>query len=258
MDLGIAGRRAAVAAGTAGLGMATAKALLAEGVAVAICGRDEPRLAAALTELRDQPLSADGHGPVVVGLRVDLSDTDAATRFVQDSAAALGGPVDILIANAGGPPSGDFATTALDDYRAALELNCLSTIAMCQAAVPIMQDQGWGRVVAITSIGAKEPIGHLIASSTARAAVSSFLKSLSRQVAGDGVTVNSLQPGVHLTDRITSLYGDADELAKGLPVGEPGDPDDFGAAAAFLCSRYARFITGIGVPVDGGISHGMP
>jgi 3-oxoacyl-[acyl-carrier protein] reductase len=264
MDLGLSGRRAAVAAGTAGLGLATARALVREGVSVAVCGRDTERLDAALTELRAAAGSGGSVGsvgsvaPVVEGLVVDLSDTDEAERFVTEAALRLGGTIDILVPNAGGPPPGTFATTELEDYRAALELNCLSTIAMCCGAVPGMQEQRWGRVVAITSIGAREPISHLIASSTARAAVSSFLKVLAREVAADGVMVNSLQPGLHRTDRVAQLYGDGQDPGAGIPVGEPGDPDDFGATAAFLCSRHAGFITGIGLPLDGGTSHGMP
>lgn len=252
MDLGIRGRRAAVAAGTAGLGLATARALAGEGVAVAVCGRDRERLDAAVAELA-------GSGAEVFGVVADLAVTDEATRFVSEAAAGLGGTVDILVANAGGPPAGDFASTSLDAYRDALELNCLSTIAMCQAAVPAMREQQWGRVVAVTSLGAREPIGNLVASSVARAAVTSFLKVLSREVAPDGVTVNSLQPGIHATDRMVELRGTSDpaELGSAVPVGHPGDPDGFGALAAFLCSEHARFVTGTGLPVDGGASHGL-
>ena len=257
MDLGVVGRRAAVAAGTAGLGLATARALVAEGVSVAVCGRDRHRLEEALAELRGVARGATGT-PGVEGLVVDLSSTDEAERFVTEAARRLGGTVDILVPNAGGPPAGTFATTAMDDYRAALELNCLSTIAMCRTAVPAMQEQRWGRVVAITSIGAKEPISHLIASSTARAAVSSFLKVLAREVAADGVTVNRLQPGLHRSDRVAQLYGEGQDPGAGIPIGEPGDPADFGATAAFLCSAHAGFITGVGLPLDGGTSHGMP
>ena len=231
MDLGITDKRAAVAAGSAGLGLGTARALAAEGVRVAICGRDVDRVIASATEL----------GPHAVGLVADLSSTDGAEGFVAEAAERLGGPVDILVANAGGPPPGTFATTDLDAYRAALEANCLSTIALCQAAVPGMQERGWGRVVAITSVGARQPIGFLAASSTARAAVTGFLKVLSTEVAPDGVTVNNLQPGTHATDRIAKLSGgQIDDLRAAIPVGAPGDPDDFGAVAAFLCSQQAR------------------
>ena len=248
MDLGIAGRTAAVAAGSAGLGLASARALAAEGVRVAICGRDADRVEAAVAGLNE---IGDG----AVGVVADLSSTDEATRFVEEAVSSLGS-VDILVANAGGPPPGTFASTDLDAYRAALELNLLSTVAMCRAAVPAMTERGWGRVVAITSIGAKEPLGNLMASSVARAGVTSFVKILSREVADKGVTVNSAQPGLHLTDRVRHLGG-AGTLAENIPARFIGDPDDFGAAVAFLCSRAARYITGTGLLIDGGTSHGL-
>jgi 3-oxoacyl-[acyl-carrier protein] reductase len=248
MDLGIAGRRAAVAAASAGLGLGAARALTDAGVRVAICGRDRDRLAAAAHAL----------GEGTVAIRADLSDSGRAGAFVEEAAEGLGGPVDILVANAGGPPPGTFATTELAAYRAALELNCLSTIAMCRAAVPGMRERGWGRVVAITSLGARQPMGNLIASSTARAAVTAFLKALAIEAAGDGVTVNSVQPGTHMTARIAGL-GDAGaaDRAAAIPAGRLGDPADFGAVVAFLCSEQAGFVTGVGVPVDGGANRGL-
>jgi len=243
MDLGITGRRAAVAAGSAGLGLGAARALVDEGVAVAICGRDAKRVAAAVADL----------GGAAVGIEADLSAAGGAEMFVTDAAERLGGPIDILVCNAGGPPPGTFASTELDAYRSALELNCLSTVAMCQRAVPGMQERGWGRVVAITSIGARQPIGFLMASSTARAAVTGFLKVLSTEVAPDGVTVNNLQPGTHTTARNAHLSPEQFAvLCAEIPAGRPGDPDDFGAVAAFLCSQQARFVTGVGLHVDGG------
>lgn len=246
MDLGIRSKRAAVAAGTAGLGLGVARALAAEGVSVAVCGRGQERLSATVAEL----------GSDAVGIFADMSRTDDAERFVAEAVDRLGGPLDILVCNAGGPPGGTVATTELDEYRAALELNCLSTIALCQAAVPGMQERGWGRVVAITSVGARQPIPYLAASSTARAAVTGFLKVLSTSVASDGVTVNNLQPGLHATDRMTQLYGDQPDT-RGIPAGRAGDPDDFGALAAFLCSDHAGFITGVGLHVDGGAYQGL-
>ncbi len=252
MDLGIAGRRAAVAAGSAGLGLATARALAAEGVQVAVCGRDPDRLATALDSL------GTAGGPAPVGLEADLSTAEGAHEFVEAAAGRLGGPVDILVCNAGGPPPGTPLATDIETYRSALELNCLSTIAMCQTAVPTMVDQGWGRVVAITSIGARQPIGLLAASSVARAAVTSFLKVLSQEVGPHGVTVNSLQPGVHRTARITELSGDqTHRLLADVPVGHLGDPDGFGATVAYLCSRQAAFVTGVGMPVDGGATKAL-
>ena len=243
MDLGISGRRAAVAGASSGLGLATARALAAEGVSVAICGRDLERVTQAAASIEG----------TVVPIVADVSGIDGSTSFVEKAVAALGGDIDILVANSGGPPVGTFASTPVEDYLAALELNLLSVVAMCKAAVPAMQARGWGRVVAITSISVRQPIPSLILSNTARAGATGFLKTLALEVAGDGVTVNSVQPGSHDTDRLRSMYGgDLSSVASGTPVGALGRPEDFGAIAAFLCSDQARFITGAAVPVDGG------
>src|SRR3954451_9144613 len=160
MDLGISGRRAVVAAGSAGLGFGTAAALAAEGVRVAICGRDRARLDDAVARL----------GAGAVGIEADLGAPAGAIRFATAAAEPLDGPIDIAIANAGGPPPGTATTTELDAYRTALDLNFLATVALCNAVVGPMRARGWGRVVAITSIGARQPIGGLAASSAARAA----------------------------------------------------------------------------------------
>ncbi|SEG62704.1 3-oxoacyl-[acyl-carrier protein] reductase [Thermomonospora echinospora] len=242
MDLGLTGRRAAVAAASGGLGLATARALAAEGVRVAICGRDRERVEQAAASL----------GADAVAIVADVGTPDGATGFVQRAQEALGG-VDILVTNAGGPPPGTFESTGLDAYPAALDLNLMSVVAMCKAAVPPMRERGWGRVLAITSISVRQPISNLILSNTARAGATGFLKTLALEVAGDGVTVNSLQPGLHATDRLRTLHGgDLSAAAAGIPVGRVGDPDDFGAYAAFLCSEHARFVTGAAIPVDGG------
>ena len=247
MDLGLAGRRALVTGASSGLGLSSAAALAAEGVRVVMVARDADRL-------RRAAASVEGDVYVLPG---DVSDISGVGELVATAAQMLGG-LDILVANAGGPPAGTFASTELDAYLPALELNLLSTVAMCTAAVPLMRDGGWGRIVAVTSISVREPIGNLILSNTARAGLTGFLKTLSREVAGDGITVNSLQPGLHRTPRLVDLHGDAvDDLGAMIPAGVVGDPDDFGAIAAFLCSDAARFVTGAAIPVDGGAAHGL-
>jgi 3-oxoacyl-[acyl-carrier protein] reductase len=245
MDLGIRGRTAAVAAASTGLGFGCAAALLAEGAKVAICSRDRARVEAAAKRL----------GSDVVAIVADVSTEEGAASFVEQAAAALG-PIDILVPNAGGPPRGTPVSTTLEAYREALDLNTLSTIVMCQRAVPAMRERRWGRIVAITSAGARSPIVNLAASSTARGAVTSFLKTLATEVAPDGVTVNSVQPGVHATDRIKGI-GPIEEIAKRVPAGIIGDAGDFGKLVAFLCSEPAKFITGTSVLVDGGAFSGF-
>jgi len=243
MDLGIRGKRAAVAGASAGLGFASARALAADGVHVAICGRDRARIEAAAREL----------GANATPLVCDVSTPAGAAQFVREARAALGG-LDILVPNAGGPPPGNFASTPLEAYPPALELNLMSVIAMCKEAVPAMQAQKWGRVVAITSIAVATPLPHLILSNTARAGATGFLKTLAREVAKDGVTVNSVLPGVHDTERIKALRGEGriEDMARGIPAGRLGTADELGHVVAFLCSLHAAFITGAALPVDGG------
>jgi 3-oxoacyl-[acyl-carrier protein] reductase len=241
VDLGIAGRRAAVAAASKGLGFGVARALAAEGVTVAICGRERATIDAAAEQI----------GSGTVPLVADVSSVEGATGFIRDARGALGG-IDILVLNAGGPPAGDFAHTTVDQYLDAFELNCHGAIAMCYDAVPEMRERRWGRVVAITSIAVRQPIPNLILSNTARAGLTGFLRTLAREVAGDGVTVNSLLPGLHETERIAALHGSPAQLAAGIPAGFIGDPADFGRIAAFVCSEHARYLTGTAIQVDGG------
>lgn len=196
------------------------------------------------------------HGAQVFTLVADVSDVQQSLDLVDRTNELLGG-IDILIANAGGPPAGDFASTDLDQYLPALHLNLLSSIALCKATVPAMCERGWGRVVAITSVSVRQPIPHLILSNTARAGLTGFLKTLAREVAAHGVTVNSLQPGLHATDRLVGLYDDVDAVAAGIPAKRLGDPDDFGRIAAFLCSDSAGFIMGSAIPVDGAAYAGL-
>jgi 3-oxoacyl-[acyl-carrier protein] reductase len=247
MDLGLDGRRAAVAAATGGLGFATAAALVAEGARVTICGSDAGRAEAAARRLGDD----------VAWVVADLADPDESERFVHLAQEGMGG-VDILVPNAPGPPAGTFADTGADAYAPALELNLLSAVRMCLAAVPQMRERGWGRVVAITSIAVRQPVPNLILSNTARAGLTGSLKTLAREVAADGVTVNSVQPGLHDTERLRGVWGDriGDEVAK-IPARALGRPEDFGATVAFLCSESARYITGTAVPLDGGMNQGL-
>src|SRR3954470_11822152 len=234
MKLGISGRTAAVAAASSGLGLASVKALANEGVGVAMCGRDKGRIEAAAAEV----------GLGVIPLVADVSTPAGAMSFVADAIGALRS-VDILVTNAGGPPPGTFGSTPVESYPDALNLNLMSVVAMCKTGVPAMQERGWGRVVAITSISVRQPIGSLILSNTARAGATAFLKTLATEVAGDGVTVNSVQPGLHATNRLLSLHGgDPSTVAAGIPAKVVGQPGDFGSVVAFLCSKHAKFITG--------------
>lgn len=210
---------------------------MAEGAQVVICGRDRARL--------DEAAAAIG----CTGIVADVGSAAGGAAFVAAAAEVLGG-VDILVTNAGGPPPGNFASTPVEAYPDAIDANLMSVVAMCKAAVPPMCDRGWGRVVAITSLAVRQPMAELILSNTARAGATGFVKTLAREVAGSGVTVNSVQPGLHRTARVEALYG-------GAPTGPMGEPDDFGAVVAFLCSDQARFVTGVQLHVDGGAYAGL-
>lgn len=234
MDLGIAHRKAAVAAASTGLGFASAKALAEEGVQVVICGREAGRINEAASQI--------GHG--CISIVQDVGNAEGGAAFVRAAIEALGG-IDILVTNAGGPPAGNFASTPVEAYPDAINLNLMSVIGMCTVAIPVMQANGWGRVAAITSVSVRQPIPNLILSNTARAGVTGYLKTLAREVAADGVTVNSIQPGIHRTNRILTLQG-------GTVSGPMGEPEDFGSIVAFMCSEQARFTTGVQFHVDGG------
>ncbi|MFC4944403.1 SDR family oxidoreductase [Pseudonocardia sp. GCM10023141] len=239
MDLGITGRRAAVAAASSGLGFASAAALAAEGAHVTLCGSDEGRIRAAAERI--------GAGYVVA----DLTTADGAQRFVEEAGAAMGG-VDILVTNGPGPAPGTALTAPFESYQSALDANLLAVVKMCLTAIPGMQAAGWGRIVAITSLSVRQPMANLVLSNTARAGATGFLKSLALQVAGEGITVNSVQPGLHDTARVRGLSGDDPVSTDGIPAGRIGTPAEFGGIVAFLCSQQAGFLTGTAIPVDGG------
>ncbi|MGZ0228443.1 MAG: SDR family oxidoreductase [Acidimicrobiales bacterium] len=246
MDFRIVGKRAVVSASSGGLGFATAAALVAEGCEVVISGRDGDRLAAAAERL-----------PGVNAIVSDVSTVAGAQRFMDESLTVLGG-VDILITNAGGPPKGLARELKPDALNEAMELTLSSAVTMCGAVIDEMVGQGWGRIVAITSQSVRQPMANMVLSNSTRAAVTSYMKTLALEVAGDGVTVNTVQPGSHSTDRLKQLAGAAyDGLGATIPVGYVGDPADFGAVVAFVCSQQARFITGTSIPVAGGTIGGL-
>jgi 3-oxoacyl-[acyl-carrier protein] reductase len=257
MDFGLKGKAAIVAASSSGLGKAIALELAREGASVTINARSEQELRRAADEIR---AAADVE---VLSIAGDLTVEDDLRRLVSESKARFG-RVDILVANAGGPPAGYFADFTAEHYREAIELNLISVINLCREAVPHMRERSWGRVVAVTSIAAKQPIENLILSNTSRAGVLGFMKTLSQQVASDGITVNTLCPGYHLTERLKKLARltaqnegvTVEDIysrwAATVPVKRIGSPEEFAAAAAFLCSERASYITGTVIQVDGG------
>lgn len=249
MDLGLADRVAAVAAASKGLGRASALSLAREGCRVAICARSEDALRATEAELAE----AAGGDDRVLALHLDVVAEPEA--FV-DAAADRFGALHVLVPNAGGPPQGGALDFDAKSYREAIEANCVASIRMAQAAVPHMREAGWGRICFIASSSVKQPVPFLALSNTARSALVAFAKTLATEVGPDGITVNTVLPGTHDTDRIRELGG-AGALAQGIPVGHLGRPEDFGDVVAFLCSEQANFVTGTTVLIDGGRYPGL-
>lgn len=249
MELGLQGKRALVAGATTGLGYAIARELLVEGTDVWICGRDSQRLTTAVTTL------ASERGEVR-GSVVDVTDEDAVRRWVEDVRQHWS-TFHIIVANAGGPPKGTATQFGLAEYRQALELNLLSSICLVQTSLPLLLEAGWGRIIFVGSRSVREPIPNLALSSTARAGLLGYAKSLVRDLGAASITVNMVAPGRILTERMArGLPGgipDGDEVVEGIPLGRFGDPGECAAAAAFLASERAGFITGVVLPVDGGI-----
>lgn len=246
MDLGLRGTRALVTAASKGLGRACAEALAAEGSQVFIVSRNEARLAAVQAEI-----GAAGH------LVADLAQPDSPGRALDAAVAALGG-LDILVSNAGGPPPGTFESMDLEAWDMGYQLTLMSAVRLAKAALPHLKESGRGRIVHITSISARQPIPNLVLSNAFRSAVTAMAKTLSAEVAPLGVTVNNIAPGTILTDRVREIYGDnLGEVAKNVPSGRIGQPEEIGATCAFLCSVQAGYITGQSIGVDGGTLRGV-
>lgn len=257
MDLGLKGKIALVAASSKGLGRACAQALAQEGAKVTICARD----AAALNAARDGIAAATG--AEVLAVPADMTSAADIARVVAETIARFGG-LQILVTNAGGPPAGYFMEFDDTQWQAAFNLSLMSGVRLIRAALPHMQAAKWGRIINITSFVVKEPLDNLVLSNAIRAAVHGLAKTLSNQVALDGITVNTVMPGYTQTDRISQLAvataakgGKSVEevladMGKPIPMGRVGQPEEFGALVAFLASERASYITGTTIPVDGG------
>lgn len=262
MDLGLKGKTAFVAAASKGLGRAIAEELAAEGVDLFLCARGEE----ALTRTRDE--IARNSGVRVEAMPADVSHDTEARDVIRTAIARLG-RIDILVTNAGGPPSGKFETLTPEMWKAAIDLTLMSVVNLTTEAVPGMKERRWGRIINVTSIAVKQPVDGLLLSNSLRAAVTGFAKTLSNEVATFGITVNNMLPGYTRTERVEQL-SEAAARREGItpaaaaarweseiPMRRLGEPREFGALAAFLASERASYITGTSIPVDGGWIKGL-
>ncbi len=253
MDLGIKGRRALVCASSKGLGLGCARALAGAGVDLVMNARGAEALETAAQAIRTE------FGVKVTPVAADITSDSGRSQVLKAA-----GDADILVTNAGGPPPGMWTDWEREDFIKALDANMLTPIALMKALLPGMMDRGWGRVVNITSQSVKSPIGVLGLSNSARAGLTGYVAGTARQVAPSGVNINNLLPGIHATDRATSLDGAAAEKegitldeararrAATIPARRYGTAEEFGAACAFLCSNLAGFIVGQNILLDGG------
>ena len=241
MDLGIAGRTALVTASSKGLGRATALALAGEGANVTICARNPEEL-----DRTAKDIAALGGG--VHAVTIDVTRPDAPARLVAETVERFGA-LEIVVANAGGPPPGRALTLDDDAILAAVNANLLTTVRLVRESLSHLRAAGWGRIVAITSISVKQPIADLALSNTARTGLWGWAKTAAQDLASDGITLNLACPGLHRTDRVVDL---------GTREGQRlGDPDDFGKVVAFLCLEPAGFVNATAVGVDGGAVMGL-
>jgi 3-oxoacyl-[acyl-carrier protein] reductase len=247
MDLGLTDRVALVTGGSKGIGRAIAAELVAEGARVAISSRSRERLAEVAGEL---------------GVRAfvhDNADLDGIGQLVAEVEAGLG-PIEILVTNTGGPPASPAPLHHTpDEWEAAYRTLVLAPIGLVAAVMPGMQDRGFGRIVNVASSTVREPSATLMLSNSHRAATLAAFKTIARDVAADGVTLNSVLPGRIATDRLFDLFG-SKEVAEAVgadevPAGRLGTPEEFAAAVVFLCSTRAAYITGTALLVDGGLTH---
>jgi 3-oxoacyl-[acyl-carrier protein] reductase len=236
MDLGIDGKVALVTAGSRGLGRATALALAGEGARIMLSGRDSETL----EQARRSVVGAGGDAEVLAG---DVTDPAEPARLVAATVERFGG-LDIVVANAGGPPPGRAIDQSDEALESALNANLLTSVRLVREALPHMRAAGWGRICCITSYTVQQASPMLALSNTARVGLWGWLKTAAHDLASEssGITINMICPGPHATDRMKELGG----------AGVMGDPADFGAVAAFLCSAQAGFVNGAAVVVDGG------
>lgn len=262
MDFGLKDRVAIVAAASRGIGYAAALELAREGARLFLCSRNEQHASKAAESIHKET------GANVAGIAADVTNASDVEHFVK-LATERAGKIDICVTNAGGPPATTFDHTDIEMFREAFELNALSAIRFAKLVLPGMRERKWGRIINVTSISVKQPVDGLLLSNTVRAGLTSWAKTVSNEVAADGVTINNVAPGYTLTERQDELA-----VARGKALGKSKDemiemwasqtpmrriaaPEEVAAAIAFLASERASYITGVTLQVDGGWTRGL-
>jgi 3-oxoacyl-[acyl-carrier protein] reductase len=246
VELGIEGRVALVMGASKGIGHAIAAALAREGARVALASRSRSRLEAAQARIEGETALFE----------YDTAELGRLTQLPGEVEAAFG-PVEILVTNTGGPPMGAALDHEIDEWRAAYDSLVLAPVLLIEAVLPGMRDRGWGRIVNVGSSSTAEPIPGLTLSNSHRPGLVGFLKTIAREVAADGITVNDVATGRFATDRLASNWGGEENMreygAQDVPAGRLGEPEEYGDLVAFLCSDRAAYITGTSIPIDGGL-----
>lgn len=257
MDLQLREKVILVTGGSKGLGLACAKLIALEGATVIIASRNEKHLRSAAASIMKES------GGTVSWFKCDVSKESEISSLASDIMKSNGG-IDGMVINAGGPPPGGAISISEEDWRQALSQNLLSAVRLCKAFVPSMKERGGGRIVAITSVSAKQPIENLVLSNTTRLGVIGYLKTLAGEVGRDGILINSVLPGPTLTGRLEGLLEDQarrqdrtvaavkEERQQVIPVGRFGKPRELAALVTFLISSRNSYITGQAIAVDGG------
>ena len=258
MDLGLTGKVALVTAASKGMGKASAMGLAAEGAKVVMCARTESDLKNAAEEIRAKTKAE------VLAMPADVTKKDDVAALV-DGAMTTFGHIDILVANAGGPPRGYFEDMTDEQWQGAFDVSLLSVVRLVRAVLPSMKARRWGRILTIQSVSVKQPIPELLLSNAVRPGVAGMMKTLAGQLGKDGITVNTVCPGKIMTDRFLggqkiSGLSREEYLARAVedvPVRRVGTPEEFANVIVFLASERASYVTGVSVQVDGGLVRGL-
>ena len=245
MDFGLKGRRALVMGASSGLGRAIAESLVREQARVAICSRDEGRIRAAAEQMKAE-----------LPIACDVGKPGASRGLVERVGRELGG-VDVLVVNTGGPPAGEFESLTAEQWQEGFQSLWLSAVEAIQTALPGMRQRKWGRIILVTSVAAREAMPRLTISNGLRAGLLGLVKTLSNEVAADGITVNAALPGYHATERMQQLGLTDEKVAPQIPARRLGRPEEFAALVTFLASEQASYITGQSIACDGGWMRGF-